>query len=38
MTEEEKNWLVKKIESIPRGHTRFAELSDGTEVFITKSA
>jgi hypothetical protein len=37
MTEDERSRLMKVIETLPKGHTRFFEMSDGTDVFITKA-
>jgi len=37
MSTDEKNTLMKLIETLPKGHTRFFELSDGTDIMLTKA-
>jgi hypothetical protein len=38
MSENEMNVLMRKIEELPVGHTRFIELSDGKQIAIKKLA
>lgn len=36
MSDDEKSLIMRYVETIPKGHTRFLTLSDGTDIVITK--
>jgi hypothetical protein len=37
MSIDEKQRLMQLIDTLPKGHTRFFELSDGTDIMLTKA-